>query len=527
MTDETTKLLTEELSDGNKNVRLTIAYDNEEEDAIQVNFREIMDWARRLFVLWLCCAVAVGSLSGAAAILAQQHRLVKEARAVVSVNYGSDKEAYIAKIKSPVVLEEAIAEEGLDLKLTERFRGAIEISGIIPDGALDEMTMLYSIIDQTGSNAGNTVRNLLNTSYQMTRFIVSFDYLAVDLTREEGINFLNTLLRSFQDYLSRVYDSNAVMGNVFTILDYQDYDYAEAVSIFSDLLDNISYYIGEAERDGNSSFRSTKTGLSFQDLRQAASLLREVDLDWVSSYIIIHSVSKQDPEEVVSYYEWRVENLTRSRSVQETRLNSLSESISAYEKDPILIAVADGNTAAMDNAGVNAYYDSMIQEKLSAQASVASYTRSIQFYESVIAGFQNTLGIVPDAEAEEPSDGESGAEGASEAAYVGGGSGKTLSNPRDVAIVERDLASLNEKINVLIENVLETLNEFYEETAFASGVRVLVPASAADVQIISKVTVIIVAAAEMVALGFYLCFCFFKGISLTEEETGKSSPRKP
>lgn len=302
----------------------------------------------------------------------------------------------------------------------------------------------------------------------------------MNMFQEDGIAFLNTLLRAYQDYCALNYNDNVSLKNPLNMIDYHDYDYAEAVNIFSTTLDNISNYLSGLNSGSGASFRSTQTGFTFQDLSRVVSLLRNVDLDRVSSYIIIHSISRYDAETEISYYNWLIENLTRQRTVQRTRLASLSDSIDTYDKDSlIIIASQDGGSVVSGSGDLNANYDAMINEKLSAQATISSCTRSISYYESVIEGFQNS--------------------GAS-------------SNPADVERVDEYLRILNESVNQLIRNVFLTANEYYEKIAFANEIRVLVPATAEKIPLISSLALKIVLVVEALLFVFYVAYAFVLGI---------------
>ena len=503
MIEEITKRSMDSLLEEKKNVRVTVSYDDMADVRTNIDFPLITRYLKRFFALWLAFSVAFGALSGSIAVLTQRYFLENDVRALLSFNLAGDAnlEGYISKMKSPIVLEDALNASGIDLSCLEDIQGAISISGIVPDSAYDKMSMYYDIISQTGQNAIETVQNLLNTSYHTVQFIVSLDYRKAGLSMENGASFMDALLDVYQKYFSARHDENVMMGNALASLDYRDYDYAEAAHLFSTILDNVDSALTEAQRDGGSNFRSVNTGFTFQDLKNIASMLREIDLDLVSAYVVIHSVSVYDPATEIRFYEWRIDNLQRERAVERTRLDSLTSSIAAYEKDPILIAVAEGNSVTSVNEETNTYYDNMIREKLDAQASVASYTRSIMYYERVIERFQALLE-------------NASAEGDGESVPVSAEPGQSLSSPEDIEKVAEYLASLNTRTNALIENATLTLNEFYETTAFSNRVRVLIPASVDNPPLVSLVTLVAVGATEALVLMVYLSYCFFKGVSV-------------
>ena len=259
------------------------------------------------------------------------------------------------------------------------------------------------------------------------------------------------------------------MGNALSAVDYRDYDYAKAVNIFSTTLNGVSSYLTAVESSATTQFRSTQTGYTFSDLRRIAAMLRNIDLDRTSSYITIHKVSTHDAATEISYYRWRIENIIQQRAVQQTRLNALTDSISAYEKDPVIIAIREGNSV-VSPTDVNKNYDDMISRKMDAQAAVASYSRSISFYERVIEGFQEVSKLGEDA----------------------------WSTPEDIEKVNTYLANLNNKLNDLVENSIATVDEYYSQTAFANRIRILIPATVEEAPVISKMIVYVILASELI-----------------------------
>ena len=469
------------LEDKDKNVFLTIVHgEQENDDELNVDFGVIGKQLKRFFALWLCLALALGCLSGASGLLLQ--RVLGEHKAKAMIRF-SDTTYDITKIKSPAVIGEAIQRMGLNILDMEQYQKAVEISGVIPSSSYQELSMYYDLLNNnTTTDSLSVIRTLLGSSYSVSRYIVSFSYLDAKLSQEDGVAFLNALLLAYQRYCAKVYNYNLSMGNPLSAVDYQEYDYAEAANIFAGTLDSITSYLSNLESSAGN-FRSTKTGLTFQDLHRTANLLKGIDLDRLSSYIVIHSVSEHDAETEVSYYRWRIENLEQQRTVQRTRFASLTDSINNYRKDDIIIMNGiNGNSVVSSPENVNANYDSMIQEKLDAQASIASYTRSISFYESVIEGFLNA---------------------------------ETSSRPEDIQVVKEYLEHLNEEVNELIRNITLTADEYYDRVAFTDEVRVLIPSMVEAEPLVSMTTVKVVAAIEALLFLGYLCWAFVLGIRET------------
>ena len=478
-----------------KNVFLTIMHNdqNDENDEIKVDFSVIGKHLKRLFALWLCLALGLGCLSCASGVLSQKFLEGSTAQTMISFP-GTVYD--ITKIKSPSVIRDVIDEMGLDALKMEDFQNAVEINGVIPAEAYQELSMYYDLLDKNGSNTLEVIRSLLGTSYDVSQYMISFHYPDVDLSKKDGMAFLNALLHAYQDYCVKVYTHDVTLSNPLNAISYDEYDYAEAVNIFSTILDNAASYLSQLEnsaaklKSNASTFRSAETGLTFQDLQRTANLLKEIDLDRLSSYIVIHSVSERTPETEISYYQWQIEQLEQLRAVQRTRFNSLTDSINNYRKDDILILSGNnGNSVTSNPEDMNANYDAMIREKLDAQALIASYTRTIAYFESVIQGFQNT---------------------------------EDASRPEDIQYVKEGLEQLNRRVTELLRNIDLTVNEYYENVASSDVVQVMVPATAGEPPLISETTMKIVLVIEALLFFGYCGVAVIQG--LREANIRKEAP---
>ena len=235
------------------------------------------------------------------------------------------------------------SQVALDVSQLETLRNALDIQGLIPTGAYEEMSMYYGIAAQNT----DAIRSLLNTDYDVLRYIITLDYSETALNRTEGANFLDALIRSYQEYCVTTYHDNAALKNPLSAIDYREYDYAEAANIFSSTLESVSDYLQRVNNGPVAgAYRSAKTGFTFADLMSEVSDLKEIDLDRVTSYIVIHSVSANEPEAQISYYEWMIENLAQQRAVQRARLAALSDSIESYDKDSLVILTGQDGVSA-------------------------------------------------------------------------------------------------------------------------------------------------------------------------------------
>ena len=421
-----------------KNIRLTLI--RPDEDAETVSLSSILRYARRLLAAWLALAVAVGSIALGLG-LAFQDRGQTGVTALIAFS-GGDAASHpnITEIQMPSIVEKAVRASGLEAETLDGIRTNLHMEGIIPEAAYDRMSLYYNLVLNSKADL-TTIQSLLDTGYSSSRYLISFDYKAAKYTEEEGLLFLNALLDAYRSYYNETYQQIQSVGLSLNIIDYREFDYAEAVSIFDTAIDTLTSYVTRLNGEADAGFRSGKTGYSFADLIRRLNELRDTDLDEASSYIVINSVTADSSAAMIQYYTYLVENLQRQISVEKTRLDALTDSIASYEKDPVIIVVTDANSTASQDTDANANYDRMVQEKITTQRQITSDTRRVRYYQAVIDGFQRNA----------------------------------VSSPEEIQKAEEYLSSLDSRLSELIACVRETADEYYEKAAFVNSVRILVP----------------------------------------------------
>ena len=466
--------------DDQRDIRLTLVQPQRQDDnEIIIDIPSIFVYIRRLFALWLALAVALGAIFGGIALFAANMKADRNATTIVRFTRSKDPNGNaldVTKLISPAVLTPALDRLGIDLMELEDIRDCFKITGIMSDEAKDQQKLYYDLFQKNGDL--DTVDSLLEISYATSLYILSFDYNKAGFTQEEGIDIVNMVVAAYQDYYNETYSDNHPLTTTINVIDYHDYDYAEAASIFSDQLSQISSYLSSASSGSGASFRSSQTGYTFADLQRQASTLRDIELDELMSYIMINSVTANDIETEISYYQWRIENLEQSRAVQESRLASLTDQIALYQKDPVIYVTGEGNTPIAAASDMSNNYDSLIQDKLNTQASIADYTRTISYYESVIEGFREAETV----------------------------------EEKDKRTVEAYLDSLSAHVQRLAADVQTTAEEYYEKISLGDMLKIPVPGIVPPANNIYTDTAKIIVIVEAVLLLTYLAASVILGL---------------
>lgn len=419
----------------------------QEEDTITIPVIDIFRQLKKYFLLWIIIAVvAAGLVFGCSMIVSNSHAAPLTAMVGFSyagIEQGLDpngNEFDANSIKSPSLIEETLTDLGMSADLVDNVRGGITISGVVPSETIDELTAYQSIFEAT--NSIEAAKRIMDVSYYPTRFEVQFSYLNTSMNRAQAADFLNTLLSNYKTYFMQTYGYNDAFGDALSAVDYTGYDYPQAMDLFYTTLSSLQNYVSRLSSDDETRFRSIETGYTFSDLDEAISTMRTVDYATLSSYVFGKNVTK-DKDALMTYYQYRIDTLTRSKKSAEEKLASITDSITNYEKDSIVIMAGSDNTSGTALTQPSEAYDDLIQQKTDTQDSVSSYQQQINDYTTRLENLQK----------------------------------KTLGNAKDKEKVDADMAALGEKINTLVNAVNETADEYFETASYANSYSVLVPAS--------------------------------------------------
>ncbi len=430
----------------NHYLNVTLQNPEEEKEEIIISLSGIFKQLKRFLLIWLAIALIIGILVPVyyAVFAADQH---KNLTATVSFNYsgiekgkapdGSDFNAS-ASMKNPAVLEKALTAMNLDLSLLESVRQNISVEGVIPPNAQDKINMYKSIYEEGNLNAGE---KMLEVDVNPTKYNLTFNYSGTGLEGKVAVELFNTILTSYSEYFFEMYGVNQALGNAISTLDYTEYDYSQAVDVFDSTLDRIETYLDNLSKTDKTRFCSTTTGHTFSDLSESVAMIRNVDLDVLTSYITVNNVTK-DKVSLEAYYNYRIEELTRNKKVAEDELKTVTDSIKNYEKDTIIVYGGEGQDVSEYTQSSDAYND-LINQKIEAQKKVSNYEQQIQKAQERLTKMKST----------------------------------SAASKKQVKKIEEDLASLNEKINQLMEEVNATAEEYYKTVYLANAYSILVPAS--------------------------------------------------
>ncbi len=473
-----------------RNINLIIKNEEENKDEVTISIKSIFRNLKNFFAIWIALTIIVSILS-MLVIAFKNVDTYKEISSLVSFTYDgiekgldpSGNKFDVNTIKNPQVIEKALNELNIPSAELESVRRSISIDGIVPQDAIDKITAYKEIVQSSSSGTGalTAVEKILDTKYYPTQFKVYLNYAGLNMDGTHASALLNKILECYSNYFLDKYGYNDSLGSAVTSLDYNDYDYAEALDVFDSTLTTVKKYVKTLSNADTTRFRSVETGFTFEDLVEKISTLQDVDMDMISSYVTLNVVTK-DKESLRTYYQYRIETLQRHENVCREELATISDLINSYQKNTVQIFGNGTDSINTTSTEASKEYDELFEKKISTQSDLSATIQRINLYNTRLERLN----------------------------------GQTVSTQQHYDKVEEDLDNFNKKVNTLIEDVKASADEYYDTVVFSKSYNILVPASSSSKGIIKNAlvdSVMIVLIIDAVIFVIYLAFAVVMAIT--------------
>lgn len=440
----------------NTQLNITLKQEEKQEEGISIPVMGILHCLKRFALGWLAVSILTALLV-AAGTATFSHQLSSSPVSLIEFNYSGaengltpdGKKFDVNSIKNPTVVEMALTKMGYPLEYVESVRNAISIEGIVPAEAIDEIFVYKAAYEKTGGL--QAAQAMLNVDYFPTQYRITFNFANTPFGDDDAAKVINTVLECYRDYFFETYGYNDAIGNASLAVDYSDYDYLVAVDTYSETLRTLQRKVTSMGRSDRTNFRSTQTGYTFEDLESAVETVLSYDTDTLVAYILSNSVVR-DKDGMISFYEYRLDELERAKAGAVTQLETIMDSIETYEKDAVIM-FGGSEEDASSYTKASSKYDQLFAQKSDAQDQVSYYTQMISECKAHLDSVKKLGSKNADAE--------------------------------KVAYVEEHLAEIGEIVSQLVADVNTTVMEYNESVDFANAYRVVVPASVLSTSYVS------------------------------------------
>ena len=179
-----------------------------------------------------------------------------------------------------------------------------------------------------------------------TRFIVTFN-CGVENGKEYPRKVLNQILQEYAAYYGKMHVNTSQAANPVSDIVTKGYDYLEMAEVMDDMLEDIDEHLAD-KAEWNADFRSSRTGRSFQDLKNEFEFIREVEVRQLLSEILEGKITK-NRDLLLNKYQNRNNELDISNSAVSFEVDRIRGVISSYENAMDEFSAAADITNENDN----------------------------------------------------------------------------------------------------------------------------------------------------------------------------------
>lgn len=268
----------------------------------------------------------VSILAGAVFFLIAQFRIQQYTAATVIEYTGSRAGEGFSPDGSPIDPSEiystnlvAQAMKALDISYTEAtaddIRMGIQVEPVITEEDLQ--------VWESKLNNGEEDYELNPTQY-----LVTFG-CGVGKGKDYPRKVLNQLLQEYGSYYGKTHVNTSLAANPVSDVTSKGYDYLEMAEVMDDTLTSITEDLSN-KVEWNGEFRSSRTGRSFQDLKDEFEFIRDVEVRQLFSEILAGRITR-DRDALLDKYRNRNQGLIISNSAASFEIEKLQGIIGAYE----------------------------------------------------------------------------------------------------------------------------------------------------------------------------------------------------
>ena len=271
------------------------------------------------------------------------------------------------QITSSYVLQNAL--EGLTLSEElgiANLRSNIAVERILTEESRRQQEVASSMIEEKNSQAYATVQGL-QLKYENT-FVVSLtngfgdedSKKKIELPEDELRLVLDRVLASYNDYLLTTYQPLKLPDDEISAIDTQDIDILESLDQLRAAVQNLYDYC-DNKSETTKAYRSWKTGRSLTDWMETLETVRDVNVEYLYSYVYTNSIVK-DKKTMITNYQYQLRDAQTQLDVVNENIETVRQILEQYKNDEIYVSMQESD-AAKSTKTTTDYYNRLILQQ--------------------------------------------------------------------------------------------------------------------------------------------------------------------
>ena len=326
---------------------------------ILVDGKKIIAVFAALCILISCFAsLAIGSMN-------------KKVSMIISINFtgiekglNPDGSKFSAiDIISPDIIANALQNISLSDKIdVSKVRSGVSVKPIVPTNIVD--------IVKAQRERGN------DYIYNPNQFEISLKNSVIKEGNSSQV--LDAIVDAYTAVVNEKYSNRTAIGNIVKKVNYDEYDYPEITMITRDQMSIIRSYLNEKISEAPY-FKSSSTGMTFQDINKSLDVLDKVDLNRMNSLIMGYNVSK-DINKLVTSYQYRIKTDELEKRKSEAEQKVVKEMLNSYKRPNNTLLISGSETQMQTSDDKESYYDTLMQRATDAGVRAVDKANDILYY---------------------------------------------------------------------------------------------------------------------------------------------------
>ncbi len=310
----------------------------------------------------------------------------------------------LSQITSSYVLQKAL--EGMtlseDIGIAE-IRDNISIERILTEESRRQQEVASSMVEDKNSQAYATVQGI-QLKYENT-FVVSLtngfgdpdQNIKIELPDAELRQLLDRMLTAYNDYLVSTYATLKLPDDEISAIDVQGIDILESLDQVRAAIQNLYDYC-DNKSDATKAYRSWRTGRSLTDWMETLETVRDVNVEYLYSYVYTNSIVK-DKKTMTTNYQYQLRDAKTQLDVVNENIETVRQILEQYKNDEIYVSMQESD-AAKSTKTTTDYYNHLILQQTRDYERARKLETTITDLEDKIASLTaNTVRTLDEKEA--------------------------------------------------------------------------------------------------------------------------------
>lgn len=341
-------------------------------------------------------------------------------------------------IKSDVVLQGALDQLGWSTDKIDKkvLASHIIVRGIVPADVMGRIMPSISVKKDI------QMEKVGGLTYHPTQYEVALSVSRdMNLSKDEANQLVNAIIESYTNYFVTRYKDTQAIEVAITNIDPDRYDYSEYVDLVTGQLQVIKSYLSAKEQSAKD-FKSKTTLLSFGDLIAQVELIEDVEVGNVQALLDSFVITKNSRESAV-VYDNMIHRMKRDYEKYMQEAQILKNVANSYKKDKQVILGSGTQVIQpiIDEEDKEPLYDTLVQDAAAAESRANRLGRQVKYYEGLLTNLN--------------------------AQNQNGTNGKIQPY---IDEVEQSIVYISDQMNKTMENIMITVDDYYEQEVFEGSI---------------------------------------------------------